>query len=46
MNGTTKPAAAILTALTPIFMPDSRAMGAAANAASATGGVRSAMMPK
>ena len=46
MNGMTKPASAIRIAWTPIFMPDSPAIGAAAKAASATGGVRSAMMPK
>ena len=41
-----KPAMAMRSACSPIFMPLSRAIGAAANAASATGGVRSAMMPK
>jgi hypothetical protein len=42
----TNPGSAILTACTPIFIPETLAIGAAAKAASATGGVRSAMMPK
>jgi hypothetical protein len=46
MKGTTKPAMAICTALMPIFIADSLAIELAAKAASATGGVRSAMMPK
>ena len=35
-----------LRRLEPIFIGEARAIDAAANAASATGGVRSAMMPK
>ena len=46
MNGTTKPAMASLVACSAICMPETLAIGAAAKAASATGGVRSAMMPK
>ena len=46
MNGTTKPATASLVACSAMRMPETLAIGAAAKAASATGGVRSAMMPK
>ena len=46
MNGTMKPAMATRIACMLIFRPLSRAIGAAAKQASATGGVRSAMMPK
>src|SRR3990167_737264 len=46
MKGTTKPAMAIRIAHRLIFNPVSLAIGAAAKQASATGGVRSAMMPK
>ena len=46
IKGTTNPAMAICVALKPIFIAEAFAMEAAANAASATGGVRSAMMPK
>ncbi|MCY1532690.1 hypothetical protein D9M68_679740 [compost metagenome] len=46
MNGTTKPARAMRTAQKLIFSPFSWAMGAAAKQARATGGVRSARMPK
>lgn len=45
MNGTTKPARAMRTAQKLIFNP-LLATGAAAKQASATGGVRSARMPK
>jgi hypothetical protein len=41
-----KPAIATRTAFRLILRPFSRAMGAAAKAAKATGGVRSAMIPK
>ena len=46
MYGTTKPAMAICVALTPVCIGEAFEIEAAANAASATGGVRSAMMPK
>ncbi len=46
MNGITKPAIAMWVAFQPMRMGDALAIEAAANAASATGGVRSAMMPK
>src|SRR5690606_16532584 len=46
MKGTTKPATAMRMAHRLIFRPLSRAIGAAAKQARATGGVRSAMMPK
>ncbi|MNI60691.1 hypothetical protein D3C73_1159210 [compost metagenome] len=46
MNGTTKPANAMRTAQKLINSPFSLAMGAAAKQANATGGVRSARMPK
>ncbi len=46
MKGTTKPATAMRIAHMLILRPFSRAIGAAAKQASATGGVRSAMMPK
>lgn len=46
MKGTTKPAVAMRTAHRLIRKPLSRAIGAAAKQASATGGVRSAISPK
>ena len=46
MYGMTKPAIAMCVAFQPILIGDALAIDAAANAASATGGVRSAMMPK
>ena len=46
MKGTAKPAIAICVALTPVFIGEAREIEAAAKAASATGGVRSAMIPK
>jgi hypothetical protein len=46
MKGTTKPAVASFVASMEMLKPEARAIGAAAKQASATGGVRSAMMPK
>lgn len=46
MKGTTKPASAMRTAQKLIFNPRSPAIGAAAKQARATGGVRSARIPK
>ena len=45
MNGIRKPASAMRVACQPMASGEALAMGAAASAASATGGVRSAMMP-
>jgi len=46
MYGITNPAIAMCVAFQPIRIGDARAIDAAANAANATGGVKSAMMPK
>ena len=46
MNGITNPAVATFTASMEMANPFSLAIGAAAKQASATGGVRSARMPK
>ena len=46
MKGAIQPGRAMRSAVQPILKPDSLAIEAAAKAASATGGVRSAMMPK